>query len=65
MNIEFRFEEYNPRRAMRGADAARVSVIYDNGEEDLLWMSRSDIKKNMKLYGDNPELKKALDAYKN
>lgn len=59
---EFRFVEYNPRRAMRGADAVRVAVI-ENGEECWLWMSRTDIRKNIMIFGRHPELVKALEAY--
>ncbi len=61
-DIDFRFEEFNPRRAIRGAEAARVVVI-ENGEEDWLWMSKRDISKNMMTFGRHPELVKALEAY--
>lgn len=57
----FKFIEFNPRRAMRGADAARVEV---DTEGEWLWMNKSDIRKNMKQFGQHPELQKALDAYK-
>lgn len=60
--ITFRFVEFNPRRAQRGADAARVAVI-ENGEEDWLWMSKRDIAKNMMAFGKCDELVKAHDAY--
>ena len=60
--IEFRFIEFNPRRAMRGADAARVAVIED-GEEDWLWMSKRDIAANLKQFGPSDELLKAKLAY--
>lgn len=58
--IKFRFVEFNPLRSMRGEDAARVEVM----PIGYLWMSKSDIEKNIKFYGPHPELKKALDAYK-
>jgi len=57
----FKFIEYNHRRAMRGAAAARVEVDTDG---EWLWMTPSDIWKNMKSFGAHPELQKALDAYK-
>lgn len=60
--IEFRFIEFNPRRAMRGADAARVAVIED-GEEDWLWMSKRDIAANLKQFGPSEALLKAKLAY--
>ena len=62
MNMEFKFVEFNPRRAMRGADAARVAVILE-GNEDWLWMSKRDIAKNMMEFGRHPELTKAYEAY--
>lgn len=61
--MEFRFVEYNPRRAMRGVESVRVAVIED-GEEDWLWMSKRDINANIKRFGRHPELLKALDAYR-
>lgn len=63
--MDFKFIEFNPRRAMRGADAARVEVI-DPSDPDgggWLWMSRKDIKENMRWHGAHPELLKALAAY--
>jgi hypothetical protein len=56
----WRFIEFNDRRAMRSKEAARVEVDPDG---DWLWMSRKDIKNNIKDFGDHPELKKALVAY--
>lgn len=61
-SIDFRFIEFNKRRAARGAESARVAVIED-GEEDWLWMSKTDLAKNMIIFGRHPELVKAYDAY--
>lgn len=61
-DIEFRFIEYNDRRYARGAPAARVALIQD-GDEDWLWMDKSDISKNMMVFGRHPELVKAHEAY--
>lgn len=61
--LRFRFIEFNARRAMRGAEAARVAVI-DGDDEDWLWMSQRDIAQNMMLHGRCEELLKAHDAYK-
>lgn len=61
--MEFKFEEFNECRAMRGARAARVIVTDDGGEEDWLWMSRTDIQKNIQKFGHHPELLKAKLAY--
>lgn len=63
--LSFTFVEFNERRAMRGAPAARVDVT-DPDDADgggWLWMSRKDIKANIRDHGDNPELQKALAAY--
>jgi len=55
---QFKFIEYNQRRDLRGADAARVEV-----DGDWLWMSKKDIKNNIRDFGNHPELQKALAAY--
>lgn len=60
--IDFRFIEYNPRRASRGAEAVRMAVV-EAGEEYWLWMSKEDIRKNMKEFGRHPELVKGSEAY--
>lgn len=60
--MDFRFLEFNERRAMRGAEAARVAVI-ESGEEDWLWMSKRDIDLNIKEFGPHAELVKAKIAY--
>jgi hypothetical protein len=68
-NIEtfprFRFVEFNPRRKSRRVEAARVEVAYssDLADKDELWMSARDIRNNLKTFGENPELRKALAAY--
>ena len=56
----FRFIGFNERRAMRGAEAAKVEVDKDG---DWLWMSKKDLNGNIKLFGPHPELVKALHAY--
>lgn len=64
MSTEFRFIEFNLRRAMRGAEAARVEVI-EGEESDWLWMSERDISRNIASFGSHPELVKAQEAYRN
>lgn len=56
----WRFIEFNPRRAMRGAEAARVEI---DPTGEWLWMSKRDIKLNIRDHGDHPELQRALAAY--
>lgn len=60
---QFRFEEFNPRRHMRGAEAARVTWINDQGEEDTLWMSPADIRSNVLLHGPHYGLLVAASHY--
>ena len=60
---QFRFEEFNPRRHMRGAEAARVTWINDQGEEDTLWMSPADICGNVLLHGPHYGLLVAASQY--
>ncbi len=55
---EFKFIEFNPIRAGRGVEAARVAV---NG--NWLWMSEADVDRNMQTFGRDPELIKAKMAY--
>lgn len=62
-DTKFKFIEFNPRRAIRGADAARVEVTYGDGESEWLWMSKSDISRNMMAFGRCDELTKAHQAY--
>lgn len=64
--LQFKFIEFNERRALRGKEAARVEVTDPEDPEDgsgWLWMSRKDIKLNIRDHGDSPELQKALAAY--
>ena len=60
---QFRFEEFNPRRHMRGAEAARVTWVNDQGEEDTLWMSHADIRSNVLLHGPHYGLLVAASHY--
>lgn len=64
--MPFRLIEFNVRRRMRGANAARVEVYEDDNDKDfvLLWMSEKDIRANMREFGPSPELDKALAAYR-
>lgn len=62
---EFQFVEFNPRRAQRGAEAARVKVTYGPDDWSLLWMSKNDIMENIENFGGSTELQKALAAYQN
>lgn len=58
--MHWRFIEFNPRRAARSVEAAMVET---HPAGDWLWMSRKDIKNNMRDFGTRPELEKALQAY--
>lgn len=61
--MDFKFIEFNSRRLQRGAEAAQVEVIANDGGAQWLWMSKSDIAKNMMAFGKHPELIKAHEAY--
>lgn len=63
MTITFELVRFNPRRLRRGAEAAEIKVC-DNNDECLLWMSASDIRKNIKLFGEQAAFTKALQHYK-
>lgn len=60
---KFRFEEFNQRRHMRGAEAARVTWVNDQGEEDSLWMSPADIRSNILEHGPHYGLLVAASHY--
>lgn len=61
--MDFKLLEFNPRRHSRGVEAARVECI-DDEQSCWLWMSAKDVARNIKEFGQHPELIKALDAYK-
>lgn len=63
--MDFKFDRFNPRRAMRGVEAASV-VVDDPAEPDgpcMLWMSKADVGRNMISFGRQPALVEAWDAY--
>lgn len=59
----FRLADFNPRRAQRGRESARVEFTWSDGETEYLWMSAHDIMKNLETWGDSEELNRALAAY--
>lgn len=60
---KFRFEGFNQRRHMRGAEAARVTWFTDQGEEQSLWMSPTDIRANVLQHGPHYGLLVAANHY--
>ena len=60
----FSLVRFNPRRAMRGAEAAELEVKWSDGDTETLWMSKKDIRDNAKLYGEQAGLTAALKAYR-
>ncbi|QRD62667.1 hypothetical protein H8Z72_22665 (plasmid) [Xanthomonas citri pv. citri] len=61
--VQLRLTEFNYVRALRGAPAARFDICDAEGET-WLWMSQSDIAKNIAIFGQDPELLKARAAYR-
>lgn len=61
--IVFSLHRYNPRRAARGVEAAEVRLV-DGGEEFFLWMSQTDIRKNIEEFGPQQGLLDAAEAYR-
>ena len=58
------FSEFNAHRAARGVEAARFEVVGADRVSTSLWMSASDIQKNLaKFPHAQQELKKGLAAY--
>lgn len=67
--MKFRLVRYNPRRRMRGAEAAEVEIIDGDPryESYCLWMSENDVKRNIaeSVDGDDVSgLRDALQAYR-
>ena len=63
-NFSFVLIRFNPRRNTRGAEAAELQVLQDGKPIDLLWMSKSDVKSNLKLFPNDTGLLAAIAAYK-
>lgn len=61
--VTFRLKRFNPRRMMRGAEAAEFEVYKDDKLVDLLWMSKRDIQLNIEEFGESSELDKGLLEY--
>jgi hypothetical protein len=62
--LKFELISYNPRLAARGAEAAEVRVTWPDGDSFCVWMSRRDVKNNIKERGASKGLLDALEAYK-
>ena len=63
--ISFKFDCFNSRRAMRGAEAASL-VVHDPADPEgdcMLWMSKSDVGRNIMAFGRDPALVQAWEAY--
>lgn len=60
---QFKLVEFNKRRQMRGAEAARIEIIYGEGDHDWLWMSAGDLYGNIRQFGQHEALTEALKAY--
>lgn len=62
--MQIKFSEFNVVRDARGADAARFDIVDDEGESYWLWMSKIDIKRNIKAFPEcKAELQKGLKRY--
>lgn len=62
--MQITFIEFNNTRNARGKEAARFDIINDDGESYWLWMSKQDIKRNIKAFPEcAEELRKGLAAY--
>lgn len=60
---QFKLVEFNKVRQMRGAEAARIEIIYGEGDHDWLWMSAGDLHGNIHQFGEHEALTEALKAY--
>lgn len=60
----FKLVRFNKRRLLRGAEAAEVDVFEDGVHTQRLWMSQTDIKRNVKLHGHLAGLAEVQEAYR-
>ena len=59
-----RFDNFNSRRHMRGADAAQFLISYGDADDELVWMSKKDIEENIKQFPEHEEeLRKGFKHY--
>ena len=61
--MKFLLKEFNDVRRFRGADAANMQVIEDDGTEVYLWMNQSHIEANVRDFGPHPDLLLAFKMY--
>ena len=62
--MKIKFVEFNLVRNARGEEAARFDIVDDEGDEYWLWMSKIDIKRNIKAFPEcSAELQKGLNHY--
>ena len=62
--ITFKIDRVNINRMRRGADGVEMAVYEDGTKVDLLWVSPSDIRKNIKTFGPCEAFTVALECYK-
>ena len=59
--MQIKFIEFNKISNSGIKEAAQFDIIDDKGESHCLWMSKQDIKRNIKAFTESAtELKKAL-----
>lgn len=63
MAFTFELIEFNTRRLMRGAEAAKVAIIEDGEQIDWLWMTPKDLRANQREHGPSEALDQALAQY--
>lgn len=61
--VSFKLYRFNPRRKERGVPAAQIEVFEDGEGVGLYWMDISDIKQNIKDYGEHEAFTEALEYY--
>lgn len=65
--MKFRLVRYNPRRKMRGVEAAEVEMTDFDDQRFCLWMSKRDCERNLaeSVDGDDVSgLRDALQSYR-
>lgn len=64
MPLTFELIEFNTRRLIRGATAAKIAIFEDGEQINWLWMTPKDIRANLAEFGPSEALNTALVHYR-
>lgn len=62
--VTFTLIEFNTRRLMRGAVAAKVAILLDGEQVNWLWMTPKDCRNNIAEFGPSDVLDGVIAQYR-